>query len=259
MSNIRTAKLFIALSVTVGVLISHGFSIFVMAICLYAAGTALIKGPRAVTFIAVFLGGLSLLSFGSSQGPLMIAAGAAFAVVFSVSAVSRYCFFLSAAAVLLSGRIEGMVPLAAACLAASPVKRDKWRAIILAMGLCAVLIISGLPSTAEHRYLVSQEVLIEDGVIWSEPAELNLGMPELLLRAPGAEAACMTLKVSAGGVRDSNPVGYVTSADRTFPVYPGENTLVIEEPVFPVSIRISRSWKPFYHPVIHFEFAEVSL
>ncbi|NOQ21852.1 MAG: hypothetical protein GQ565_04265 [Candidatus Aegiribacteria sp.] len=227
-----------------------------MAVCLYAAAAALIKGPRAVTVIVVFLGGLSLLSFGGSLGPLPLTAGIAFAAVFSLSVASRYLFFLSAAAVLIEGAIEGMVPLTAAVLAASPVKNDKWRAIILAGGLSAVLIISGLPSTKACRSLVLQEALSEEGVVWKEPAELNLGMPELLLQAPGIDVACMTLRVSAGGVRDTSPVGYVTSADRTFPVYPGENTLIIEEPEFPVSIRISRSWKPFYHPVVHFHFAE---
>ncbi|MCD4702252.1 MAG: hypothetical protein K8S24_10395 [Candidatus Aegiribacteria sp.] len=255
----HTGKLVLAISVSVGILISHGFSVFAVAVCLYAAGTAFLRGQQSVTMITVFLGGLSILSFGGSLGPALLTAGAAFAVVFSVSTVSRYLFFLSAAAVLFSGAIEGIAPLTAAALVAATVKRERWRAMILTGGLLAVLIISGLPTAPEYRFSVSEEVLVENGVIWPEPAELNLGRPRLLLQAPLTDYTEMTFQVSAGGVRDSSPVGHVASADRIFPVYPGENTILIEEPEFPVSILISRSWKPFTHPVIHFVFGKASL
>lgn len=255
----HTGKLALAILASVGILIIHGFSLFSMAICLYAAGTALIRGTGAVTSVVVFIGGLSLLSFSSSLGPALITAGAVFAVVFSVSTVSRYLFFLSAAAVLFSGTIEGIAPITAAALVAATVKRERLRAIILIGGLLAVLIISGLPTTPEYRFYVSEEVSVENGVIWPEPTELNLGRPRLLLQAPRTDYTEMTLQVSSGGVRDSCPVGYVASADRIFPVYPGDNTILIEEPEFPVSILISRSWKPFTHSVIHFISGKASL
>lgn len=255
MSSILTTKLVFALSLSLGILILHGFSFFAIAVCLYASGTAFIKGHRVVTCAAVIFGGLSLLFFRGSPGAALLTIGAVLAVVFSDSAASRYLFFLSAAAILVEGRIEGILPLTAAVIVASPFKRDKWRSVIIAGGV-AVLIISGLPSIEEHRSLVLQELMIDGKVQWPEPAELNLSMPELILQAPGIDAACITLKVSAGGVRDSNPVGYVNSADRTYPVYPGENTVIIEVPEFPVTIRISRFWKPFCHPVIHFHSAE---
>ena len=259
MSNTTKGKLVLALSVSAALFISYGFSIFALAVSLYATGTALLKGPRAVTLIAVFLGGLSLLSFNSSLSPVLLTTGAALAVAFSVSTVARYFFFLSAAAILFSGAIEGIAPLTAAALTAAPVKKQKWRAIILAGGLSAVLIISGLPLAPEYRFSVSEEVLTENGVIWQEPVELNLSRPQLLLQVPRVDFTRMTVQVSAGGVRDSRPVGYVASADSIYPVHPGENTILIEEPDFPVSIRISRQWKPFTHPVIHFVFGEASL
>jgi hypothetical protein len=259
MSRTHKVKIVFALSASLGVIILHGFSFFAMAVCLYAGGVALIKGTKAATFSAVVFGGLSLLFFNVSEGPALLAIGAVLAVVLSDSAPSRYLFFLSAAAILIDGAIEGMIPLTAAVLVASPVKRDKLRAVILAGGFFAVMIISGLPSIEQHRSLVSQQLLIDEKVLWPETVELNLSMPELILEAPGIDAEWITLKVSAGGVRDSNPVGYVTSAGRTFPVYPGENALIIEEPDFPVSIRISRFWKPFTHPVIHFNSAEASI
>ena len=256
MSPLLTSKLVFALSISLGVFILYGFSFFAIAVCLYAAGTALIKGPRAVNYAAVIFGGLSLLYAGGSPGAALLTIGAVLAVFLSDSAVSRYLFLLSATAILIEGGIEGILPLTAALLVASPVKREKWRAVILAAGISAMLIISGLPSIEEHRSLVLQELMIDGKVLWSAPAELNLSMPELILDAPGVDASCMTLKVSGGGVRDSLPVGYVSSDDRTYPVYPGENTLFIEVPEFPVTIRISRFWKPFSHPVIHFYSAE---
>lgn len=259
MSNTYIGKLALALTVSAAVLISHGFSFFALAVCLYAAGTALLKGQQSITLIAIFLGGMSLLSFSSSLGPPILTAGAVLAVAFSVSTTSRVLFCLSAAAILFSGAIEGIAPLIAAALAAASLKKEKWRAIILAGGLSAVLIISGLPSSPEYHFSVSEEVLIENAVLWPEPSELNLSKPHLFLQAPRTDFTEMTIQVSAGGVRDSCPLGYVASADRTFPVYPGENILMIEKPDFPVSIRISRHWKPFTHPVIHFVFAEASL
>jgi len=252
-------KLVFALSISLGVFISHGFSIFAVAVCLYAAGTALIRNHRAVTIMAIISGGLSLLFVSGSGGPALLIIGAVLAVVFSNSTASRYLFSLSAAVILFSGAIEGIFPLTAAVLVASPVKRDKWRAVILAGGFSAVLIISGLPSSEDHHSLVLHESLYEGTVIWPSPAELNMGMPELILQAPAIDAVSMTLKMYAGGVRDSSPVGYVASAEREYPVYSGENTLIIDEPEFPVSIRISRSWRPFSHPVIHFYHAKALL
>ncbi len=254
-----TGKLVLASAVSAAAIISHGFSFFSMAVCLYAAGTALLRGPRAVTLLAVTLGGFSLLSFGSGPGPALLTAGAVLAVAFSASTISRLLFCLSAAAVLFYGTIEGMIPIAAALFLASPLSRERWRSLMLAGGLMATLLISGLPSNEEHRIFVSEEVLIDNGLIWPGPVELNLSMPQIVLYAPGMDIAEMTLHVSAGGVRDHDPLGYAASGDSTFPVYPGENILLIEEPEFPVSIRISRPWKPFNHPVIHFDYGEASL
>ena len=257
-SPARKGNLVFALAASLGVLILHGFSFFVIAIFLYAAGTALIRGHSAGTVIAIIFGGLSLLFIRGSQGSALLTIGAVLAVVFSDSRSSRYLFSLSAAVVLLSGAFTGVVPIALALFASSSLHKYKWRGIVVAGGLSAGLIFFGLPLSQAHNSLVSQEVLVDGKVLWSEPAELNLGMPELILQAPGIEASCITLTIHAGGVRDINPVGYVFSADRTFPVYPGENTLEIEEPEFPLSIRMSRSWKLFTHPVIHFNSAEAS-
>lgn len=256
--TLKTRLLF-ALSASLAVLILHGFSFFTLAVCLYAAGTALIKGPLSITVSAIILGGLSLLIAVGSGGPALIMIGALLAVVLSESPASRYLFCICAAAILIEGSIVGLLPIIAALFIASPVNRDKWRTVILAGGVLLMLIITGIPSARENRFLVLQEALYPEAVVWHLPAELNLGMPELILKAPGKEAVSLRLEVSAGGVRDNDPVGYVTSARRRVPVYPGENTLIIEDPEFPVSIRICRSWKPFSHPVIHFYSAEAAI
>jgi len=259
MSHTLKTRLFFALSAALGVVILHGISFFTLAVCLYAAGTALIKAPLSVTYSAIILGGLSLLIAAGSGGPALIMIGALLVVLLSESPASRYLFSLCAAAILIEGSIHGLLPLIAALFIASPVNRDKWRTVILAGGAVLLLIITGIPSARENRFIVLQEVLCPEAVVWAMPAELNLGMPELILKAPGKEAVSLRLEVSAGGVRDNDPVGYVTSAGRRIPVYPGENTLIIEDPEFPVSIRISRPWKPFSHPVIHFYSAEATI
>ena len=258
MSHTQTGKLVLALSVAAAVFILHGFSFFTIAVLFYAVGTAFLKGRYAVTSITVFLGGLSILSCGS-LGPALITVGAVLAIAFSDSALARYLLFLSVAAIFLSGAVECMMSLLAAALAASMLKKEIWRLMILAAGFSAVLIISGLPNPHEYPLLVSEEVLTDNGVTWPWMTELNLSVPELLFMDPGEDITSITLRVSAGGVRDSSPVGFAISADRIFPVHSGENVILIEEPEFPVSIQIYRQWQPFTHPVIHFHSAEASL
>jgi len=258
MSHTLKSRFIFALSISIGVFILHGFSFFAIAACLFAAGTALTKSNRAVTYSAIIFGGLSLLFANGGEGSAMLVIGAAIAVVLSDYAVSRYLFFLSAAAIMIDGAIEGMLPLTAALLVASYFKRAMFRTAILAGGVFAVMIISGLPSAREQRILVLQEVMSQGAVLWPARAELNFSIPELILQAPGTTPSRLTVTVHGGGVRDNDPVGYITSDDRTFPVYSGENILVIEQPEFPVSIRINRFWKPFTHPVIHFDSAEAS-
>ncbi|MEN8208637.1 MAG: hypothetical protein ABFR50_05220 [Candidatus Fermentibacteria bacterium] len=252
-------NLLFALSISLGVFILHGFSFFTIAVSLYSAGTALVRGNRAVTVISIIAGGLALLFVRTGGASALLMTGAVFAVLFSDRIISRYLFALSSAAILFSGVLSGIIPLAASLIAASHVKSDKWRAAVLAGGILGVLIIFGPPSTYIHRSAVSEELLAEGQVIWPAPSELNLGMRELFLEAPGIEPDCITLKVYAGGVRDNDPVGSAISGDRVFSVYPGENTLIIEEPEFPISIKITRTWKPFSHPVIFFEYAEASI
>ena len=258
MSRIQICKLVLALSAAAAVLILHGFSFFVAAVFFYAAGAAFVRGQQAVTSITVLLGGLSVISCGN-LGYALIAVGAILAISFSNSAVSRYLFLLSMAAIFLSGAVEGTAPILAAALAASMLKKELTRLTILATGISAVLIISGLPQPHEYPSTVSEELLTDNGVVWPWMSELNLSMPELLMQDPRKEIASVTLHVSAGGVRDSKPVGLVISADRTFPIYSGEDVILIEEPGFPISIRISRQWQPFTHPVIHVHSAEASL
>jgi hypothetical protein len=144
-------------------------------------------------------------------------------------------------------------------LAASLLKVKFRRCIIVASGISLMVVLSGLPLAHAPSPITSQEVLTGNGVMWGEPAELHLGCPELLLRNRERSVSGLTIRASAGGVRDTSIIGFAISSDRIFPVYPGENTIRIEEPEFPVLIRMSRDWKPFTHPVIHFVSAGASI
>jgi hypothetical protein len=258
MSHTQTCKLVFTLSFAAAVFILHGLSFFTTAVFFYAAGTAFVKGQKTLILLTVFLCGLSVLSC-DSLGPSLLTVGAVLAISFSDFSISRYLFLLSVSAIVLSGVIEGIVPLLAAALAASLLKKELWRLVILAAGFSAVLIISGLPNPDEYPLAVCEEVLTDNGVLWTWTSELDLSMPELLIKDPHKDISNITLQLSAGGVRDSIPVGFVISGNRAFPVRSGENIVLIDEPQFPVSIRMSRHWELFTHPVIHVDSAEASL
>jgi len=259
MQNTHSVKIAIALSAGMAVFILHGFSFLTAAVLMYAGGAVFIRCRLAAEAAVILTGGFAVLSIAESTGPVILATGAVLALACSRSAVSRYFFLLCAAAVAISGAIEGMIPLIIALAAAAFMKDAMLRCIILAAGLSAVLLISGLPRSHEYPFSEPRVILAGDTVLWQEPLELNLGSPEMILKYPHMNVTEVTLHVSAGGVRDSDPVGYAYSGSSIIPISSGEHAILFQQPEFPVYVRISREWKPFTHPVIHFRSAEAAL
>jgi hypothetical protein len=259
MSNTLKAELSIAASISAGTLIIHGFSFQAIAICLYFAATAFFKGRREISFILYLIGGISLLSFGESASEPLIAAGTLLAVLFSATVRTRIIYLLASSSLLLSGSIEGLLPITATVFAAVPAGVAEWRVLIVAAGLVLTLITSGLPTSAQRQFCYSDEEIHGNTVIWPQRYELKLNMPEIRLQAHGEAISNMTVLVSGGGVRDRSEVGLIVSGERSYEIYSGENMIKVELPVFPISIQLTREWKPFTHPVIHLIYAEASL
>jgi len=199
MSNTLKSELPFVACVSAGTLIIHGFSFHAVALCLYFAGTAFFSGPREISLALYLLGGISLLSFGEYASEPLIAAGSLLAVAFSVRPHTRLLYLLALSSLLLSGAINGLLPLTAAVVAASPAGARKWRVSILMAGLVLTLIISGIPTNTERKYYYSDEVLSDNNVIWPQQHELNLTIPEIRFLAPGKTLSDMTLLVNGGG------------------------------------------------------------
>ena len=206
-----------------GILLTRGIDPLSVSVCFLAAGFLFYIGEKRVLAASVLLGGLSLLVRTDGSAAALILAAALSAMAASESILSRSAFFLSVAGIVLSGSLAG------------PVQPDS-RPVV--------------------RY--AEEYFVRGGIAWDHSDRLDLSTPRLVLEAGDSEPANIRILLSAGGTRDSLPLGFVLAGDTSFPVPPGEVCIHMREPVFPVSLVLSRRWKPFNHPVIHFIGAEAA-
>lgn len=214
-------RLLLSGAAAAGILLTRGIDPLSVAACFLAAGFLFYSGGRRVLAASVLLGGLSLLVRTDGFAAVLILAAALSAMTASEYIVSRSAFFLSVAGVVLSGSLTGVVPLASR-------------------------------PAARH----ADEYFVRGGIAWDHSDRLDLSTPRLVLEAGDSEPVNIRILLSAGGVRDDEPVGFVLAGDTSFPVPPGEVRIRMNEPVFPVSVVLSRRWKPMNHPVIHFIGAE---
>lgn len=200
---------------------TRGIDALSLSASFLAAGILFYRGPERVLAACIFIGGLSLMVRTDGFTAALLLAGALSAMACSECFISRSAFFLSVAGVVLSGSLTGVVPLASR------------------------------PAT-----LHAEEYFVRGGIEWDHSQRLDLSVPELVLEVGEVEPVNLRILLSAGGVRDDEPVGFVMAGDTSFPVPSGEVRIRMNEPVFPISVVLSRRWKPMNHPVIHFIRAE---
>lgn len=250
------ARLPFSIAAAVLIILTRGIGPLAVSACFLAGGLLFFRGGKTVLASSVLLGGLSLLVSTEGFAASLILAAALTATAGSESIISRSVLFLSVAGVILSGALAGLVPLgiaaAAAVFPAAPVHRSA----AVAAGLAAALVAGGIPLASRPAAGHAREHFVPGGVAWEHSDRLDLSAPRLVLEAGDAQPRDVRILLSAGGTRDTLPVGFVLAGDTTFPVPHGEVSIHMTEPAFPVSIVLSRPWKPMNHPVIHFIGAE---
>ncbi len=253
MSTIRPDRLLLIGLTSAALFLLRGISGFTVSWALLFIGISMIEKQNRITFVSLIAAGLSLITGDANAGIALIVAGALFGIAGSDSLLSRVAFFASFSIILFEGSITGILPLFAVSFPALFIKRERWRYLALAGGIIAGLLICGLPGASTYRILVHDEILSENAVIWPDPVSVNLNHPVVLLEADNIYDADMILEISAGGVRDTFPVGMLETGEESYPIFHGINVIEITEVTFPVVISLTREWQPFNHQVLRIQ------
>jgi hypothetical protein len=208
---------------------------------------------------SVLFGGLSFLSGDPALSAVLILTAPIPAMIGSRGKLSRVFFLASGVTAVLTGDIPGSIPLIPALLVCAFLPGAFTRGLAAAAGILLMVLLSGLPGPASRDYAYASGVIDGTVVRWEYEESVDLSNPVLILRSGDIQVRRLSIMLSAGGTRDPLPVGEVVSGTSILPVMPGDNSLEIHRPVFPVRIAVSRRWSPFNHPVIHFIDAEARI
>ncbi len=250
MSAIRSDRLLLIGLASAVLFLLRGISGFTVSWVLLFIGVSLIDKQNRITFVTIIAAGISLITVDACTGTALILTGAMVGIAGSDSLISRVAFFVSFSVILFEGSITGILPLFVVSFPALLLKLEKWRIIALAGGIIAGLIICGLPGASTYGVLAHDEILSENAVIWPDIVSANINHPVVLLEAFNMDNADLLIETSAGGVRDSCPLGIIETGGQIYQIMPGSNVFRIREAAFPVVITLTRKWQPFNHPVI---------
>lgn len=250
MSAIRSDRLLLTGVASSVLLLMRGISGFTVSWVLLFIGISLIDKQNRITFILLIAAGISLITGDVNAGTALILIGSLFGIAGSDSSLSRIVFFTSFSVILFEGSIAGILPLFIASIPALLLKMEKWRVLALAGGIVAGLLICGLPVASTYRMLEHDEIISENGVIWTDLVSANFNHPVVLLEAENMDNVDLLIEIEAGGVRDSCPMGIIETGGQTYQIMPGRSVFRISEAAFPAVITLTRKWHPFNHPVI---------
>jgi len=219
------------------------------ALALLAAGAMAAAGSwyaAPAAFLAVagaFLGtGTQAVGLVACSGLLAAISGEAFP--------ERAMGLFGALLAAQTGGLSGTWAVIGAAVPAIFLERGTHRMAISLLLLPASILAFGFPSPSEAPEVLLQESFAGGGESWPGTANLDQSTPVCLLRVV-APTEPMRVVLDAGGVRDSLPVGFVSSDDGFVPVFPGRDTLTLADPGLLVEIRLVRPPAPFQHAVIH--------
>ena len=251
MQNTAEERLAVAIPACAAALVLKTDPFFTAAFCLYAAGTVLYRGWTPALAALAFMGGLSILSQASASAYAFLLCGSLLASVSCESRIRCIPFVASSLVIAVFGPLEGILIYVIASAAVLALGRIEYRRCAMTASVILAVFIFGLPNATSHRRLTAREKLEDQQVIWLSPLELDISAPVLRLEAPFFHTDLVSLAISAGGVRDTLPLGMVISGSDSVPVYSGNTTVELKDPRFPVEVVLTRERKPFTHPVIH--------
>ncbi len=250
MSALRPDRLLLMGLASAALFLLRGISGFTISWVLLFIGISLIDKQNRITFVSLIAAGISLITGEVNAATALILTGALVGIAGSNSLISRAAFFASFSVILFAGSITGILPLFVVSFPALLFKRERWRLLAIAGGIIAGLLICGLPGASTYRILVHNEIRSENTVIWPDPVSANINHPVVLLEAFNMDNTDVFIEISAGGVRDTHPLGVIETGGQTYKILPGSNVFRIREATFPAFITLTRKWQPFNHPVI---------
>jgi hypothetical protein len=161
--------------------------------------------------------------------------------------------FLCIAAVAPASGVFTVLVAVSALLVVWHSREAIWRGVgVLSTAICAGLLFFGLPVAQPPGLRPVQESYRESATVWENVPSLDSGKPSLYFRTAGGGA--FLISVEAGGIRDTEPVGVIRVGEREILIRNGVSIheLELEAPDSIVVIEMTRPWRPFEHPVIHF-------
>jgi hypothetical protein len=220
-----------------------------------AAPDSIDPGP----FSALLLGIAALSAGRPLFTPLVIAAAAA-VTVFSGSRICRAAAALAIVLSLLSGSVTALWALTAAAAVSVFLGNRLLRSAVYALSMILGILISGLPgASAPPGHTAVLERHSDSTVHWDYAQSLDASAPGALLRTCGLPGDTLYIVLDAGGIRDTTALGTLSAGQWKLPVTPGRQTYAVpHDGRDPVIMEMTRPWRPFEHPVIHFVNASTS-
>ena len=133
-------------------------------------------------------------------------------------------------------------------------KSALWRgAGALSAMICAGLLFFGLPGVESSGIPTAQEMHRQGSTVWKHVPSLDSGSPSVSFRI--SRGGTILISIEAGGIRDTDPVGMIRVGEREIRIHEGFSTheIELEASDSTVVVEMTRSWRPFEHPVIHFD------
>jgi hypothetical protein len=128
---------------------------------------------------------------------------------------------------------------------------ERTRLALAGITAAAAFAFFGPPAASLPGERVMQELFAGGRTTWPDMASIDLGHPVMLLRVTPDDGGTVTIRTAGGGIRTAEPLGMIISDEQAVAIIPGLDTLSLYCPQGTASILLTRSWRPFEHPVIH--------
>jgi hypothetical protein len=123
---------------------------------------------------------------------------------------------------------------------------------LVSAGLCTVFLLSSGGGYRPTEPPAAQEVHLEGSSVWRNAGSLDGSNPSVRFRTGGW--GTFSVSVDVGGVRDTCSVAVIRAGGTEVQLTAGLSS--VEIPIEPgdgdVTVEMTRGWRPFEHPVVHF-------
>jgi hypothetical protein len=123
---------------------------------------------------------------------------------------------------------------------------------LVSIVLCSVFLLSAGGGDGPPEPPAAQEIHLEGSSVWRHVASLDGSNPSVRFRTGGE--GTFSIAVDVGGVRDTCSVAVIRAGGTEVHLAGGASTVEIpvETGDGDVTVEMTRGWRPFEHPVVHF-------